>query len=127
MNRIAAFQFHVHERPGRGHHSQTRDARRTLVMNDTSILLDPQTRADAMPAPAECSARSREYSKFETLTTLLDLIYPRPKPLLRLEEWDREHHNDLASFSDRDLLMERDRVWLRLILERSADGDWMFE
>jgi hypothetical protein len=57
----------------------------------------------------------------------LDLFYKRPNPNRSFEDLHRFQHDDLAGFSDRDLLMERDQVWLRLILERPAEDDWLWE
>src|SRR5215211_6465703 len=57
----------------------------------------------------------------------LDIFYMKPIAHRSLEDLHRFEHRDVASFSDRDLLMERDAVWLRIILERPADDDWLFD
>jgi hypothetical protein len=84
-------------------------------MNSTTLPQHP----DAIPILPH--RRKRPPQKF------LDLFYEKPNPHRSLEDLHRFAHRDVADFSDRDLLMERDAVWLRLILERPAVDDWLWE
>jgi len=56
----------------------------------------------------------------------LDGIYPLPDPLTSLESYQRHSHLDLPLRARVDLLRERDRLRLRLLLEEAPDP-WLLE
>lgn len=48
---------------------------------------------------------------------LVRALYPVPVPTETIEEWHRARHEDLAGKSRYELLRERDRLRLRLLLD----------
>lgn len=56
--------------------------------------------------------------------SVLDQCYSLPRPLDCWEEWQRAIHADLPLFTVPELMVERDRVNLRLLLDR-ASSQWL--
>ena len=61
-----------------------------------------------------------------TLAELCDLIYSVPNPWDTLEQHERYEHHDLSRVSRAELLRERDRVRLRLLLDDGPDP-WILQ
>jgi hypothetical protein len=57
---------------------------------------------------------------------LLARLYPLPKPLLTIEEWQRSRHLDLATYSRDDLELEAHRVRHRLAYDHRPHP-WLLE
>jgi hypothetical protein len=56
----------------------------------------------------------------------LDALYHAPEPLASLEEFERFHDRDLPRLARAELLRERERVKLRLLLDDAPDP-WLFK
>lgn len=61
-----------------------------------------------------------------TLAELCELLFPIPDPLDTLEQRERFEHRDLAGLSRAELLRERERLKLRLLLDDAPDP-WLFQ
>ena len=57
---------------------------------------------------------------------LVRALYPVPVPTETIEEWHRARHEDLAGKSRFELLHDRDRLRLRLLLDDDPDP-WLLE
>lgn len=56
----------------------------------------------------------------------LEEIYAVPDPFDTLEAWERREHRDLAAMTLSEVLVERDRLRLRLLLDPKPDP-WLPE
>jgi hypothetical protein len=78
--------------------------------------------ADALDIPPETGARIMR----NVVRGLLEYVYPVPSECDTQEQWQRRTHHDLPTFSLAQLLLERDRLELRLKIDRKPHA-WLLE
>lgn len=57
---------------------------------------------------------------------LLELMYGCPEPMRSREEYQRFTHEDLQGFTRERLIVERDRLWHRLLVDKRPDP-WLVQ
>jgi hypothetical protein len=60
------------------------------------------------------------------LRAFLEEIYSVPEPMNAYEDWERSNHWDLVALTEAELHRERDRLEIRLKLDR-APHHWLLE